>query len=119
MIVHLKCYLHLKNIRAALDDGSNLSAHILETLGIAGFNIGKSGLGAKLGFKGSLANVKYIMPISETCFRYACFEGDATFEAGLGISAKAEIGLSNKKVKATLGSGAIAQVELSVDVSIQ
>ena len=102
----------------ALGDGSNLSAHILETLGIAGFNIGKSGLGAKLGFKGSLANVKYIMPISEKCWIGYCFEGDATLEAGLGISSKAEIGLSNKKVKSTLGLGAIAQAELSVDLSI-
>ena len=103
---------------ADLGDGSNLSAHILETLGIAGFNIGKSGLGAKLGFKGSLANTKYTMPISETCFRYACFEGDVTIEAGIGIGAKAEIGLSKSKAKFNLGSGAVIQGELSVDLSI-
>ena len=55
------------------------------------------------------------MPINETCGIGYCFEGGVTFEAGLGISAKAEIGLSSKQLRATLGGGAIAQVELSVD----
>ena len=66
----------------ALGDGSNLSAHILETLGIVGFNIGKSGLGAKLGFKGSFANARYSTSISKKCFFGNCFEGDVGFEVG-------------------------------------
>ena len=48
---------------------------------------------------------------------YTCFESDVTFEAGLGTSAKAEIGLSSKKLRATLGGGTIVHGELSVDGS--
>lgn len=102
---------------AEFDDGSKLTANIFETSGGTEFNIGKSGFDAKAGFKASIANVKYSMPISEKCGIGYCFEGDVTFEAGLGISAKAEIGLSNKKLKANLGLGSIVQGELSVDGS--
>jgi hypothetical protein len=104
---------------AEFDDGSNLTANIFETSGVAGFNIGKSGFDAKAGFKASLANVKYSTSISEKCFLGNCFEGGVTFEAGLGIGAKAEIGSSNKKLKATLGGGAIAQAELSIEGSFR
>ena len=89
---------------AKFDDG-NLSINILETSGGAGCNVDKSGLGAKAGFKISLANIKYSRPIKEKCFMNYCFQGGVTFEAGIGINAKAEIGLSNKKNKATLGVG--------------
>jgi hypothetical protein len=102
---------------ADLDNGSNISANIFETAGVAGLNLGKSGFNAKAGFKASLVNTKYSVPINETCGIGYCFEGGVTFEAGLGISAKAEIGLSSKQLRATLGGGAIAQVELSVDGS--
>ena len=102
---------------ADLDNGANISASIFETAGVAGLNLGKSGFGAKAGFKASLANAKYRIPISENCTIGYCIEGDVTFEAGLGTSAKAEIGLSSKKLRATLGLGAIAQGELSIDVS--
>lgn len=104
---------------AEFDDGSKLTANIFETYGVAGVNIGKSGFDAKAGFKASLANVKYNMPISEKCFLGNCFEGGIIFEAGLGIGAKAEIGFSNKKIKANLGGGTIAQAEISIEGSIR
>ena len=44
---------------ADLDNGANISASIFETAGVAGLNLGKSGFGAKAGFKASLANAKY------------------------------------------------------------
>ena len=90
----------------------------LITSGVAGFNIGKSGFDAKAGFKASIANVKYSMPISEKCGIGYCFEGGVAFEAGIGISAKAEIGFSNKKIKANLGGGTIAQAEISIEGSL-
>ena len=104
---------------AEFDNGSKLTANIFETSGVAGFNIGKSGFDAKAGFKASLANVKYSIPISEKCGIGYCFEGGVAFEAGIGIGAKAEIGSSNKKLKATLGGGAIAQAELSIEGAIR
>ena len=102
---------------ADLDNGANISASIFETAGVAGLNLGKSGFGAKAGFKASLANAKYRIPISEKCFMYTCFESDVTFEAGLGVSSKAEIGLSKNKAKASLGGGKIAYGEVSIGLS--
>jgi hypothetical protein len=75
-------------------------------------------LAMSCGFKASLANAKYRMPISEKCFRYACIEGDVTFEAGLGFISKAEIGMSKNKAKASLGVGEIVYGEASIDLSV-
>ena len=48
---------------------------------------------------------------------HACFEGDANIEFGSGINAKVEIGLSNKKNKATLGGGFAVYAEGSIQGS--
>jgi hypothetical protein len=103
---------------AEFADGSKLTANIFETSGVTRFNIGKSGFDAKAGFKASLANVKYSIPISEKCGIGYCFEGGVAFEAGIGIGAKAEIGFSNKKIKANLGGGTVAQAEISSEGSL-
>ena len=102
---------------ADLDNGGNISASIFETSGVAGLNLGKSGFNAKAGFKASLANAKYRIPISENCTIVYCIEGDVTFEAGLGVSSKAEIGMSKNKAKASLGVGEIVYGEASIDLS--
>ena len=99
---------------AEFNDGSKLTANIFETFGVTRFNIGTFGFDATVGFKASIANVKYNMPISEKCGIGYCFEGGVIFEAGIGIGGKAEIGLSNKKLKATLGVGI---AELSIEGS--
>ena len=103
--------------RAEFADGSQLTTNILETSGVAGFNIGKSGFNAAAGLKASIANIKYNTEISEKCFRDLCFEGDVALEVGCGIGAKANIGVSDKKLKMVIGGGAVGYVEGSIQVS--
>ncbi len=104
---------------AEFGNGSNLSAHILETLGIAGFNIGTSGWNAIAGFKASLVNTKYNTPISEICVPKYCLEGDLDLEAGLGMNQHLKLGKKGEKFKVSVGLGFPAYFNASSEFSIK
>ena len=100
------------------DDSSNLSANFLETSGIVGFNIGKSGFNANAGFKASITNLKYNTQMSKKCLASSCFEGNISLEIGVGGNIKFETGVSDKKIKTSFGFGYPWYAQLSNEINI-